>query len=482
MLCCIENTESVHFLLFAMGGHDHCAAPSCKFRRGDYKDGRKLSFHKFPSDEDGLLLWLARVKRKDLTLENVTKNTVLCSDHFHEGVKTEDQPHPVKFEHGTYPLRRKGPASRPPVVLQKQCERVDVQQKILTLTEKIVGLFQPKSLQSLCMVALVSYHTSLTAAINDRCQVFKSTDYKNNPGKFAFYTGLPNFAVFTAILEYIQPQLPSLYIRSGNEALGVTPLKLGRPRSLSHADELYLTLMFLRHALKEDMLADMFGLSSKSQVSYILTSWIPFLCLELGPFLCWPTRADVLRNHPPSFKDDAECCKCRIIIDCFEVEMQKPSSLSVNAMTYSDYKGRNTFKVLVGVTSIGYVSFVSKAYPGAISDPAITRLSGLLEKLEAGDAIMADKGFVLTGGDLQPRGLTMVLPPFKMGDQQMTAGNVARNRKVANRRIVVENAIGRMRVFDILHKKLPLKFANSGLVSQIVKLVAILANFGPPLR
>lgn len=64
----------------------------------------------------------------------------------------------------------------------------------------------------------------------------------------------------------------------------------------------------------------------------------------------------------------------------------------------------------------------------------------------------------------------------------MTSGNVALNRKIANRRIIVENAIGRMKTFDILHKKLPIKFAESGLVSHIVKVVAILANFGPPLR
>lgn len=162
------------------------------------------------------------------------------------------------------------------------------------------------------------------------------------------------------------------------------------------------------------MLADIFGLASKSQVSYILTTWIPFLSLELAPLLGWPSKAEVQANHPSSFKDDRDCSKCRIIIDAFEVEMQKPSSLSVNAMTYSDYKGRNTFKVLVGVTSNGYVSFVSKAYPGAISDPALTRLSGLLDKLEPGDYIMADKGFVLTGADLQPRDLTLLLPPFKL--------------------------------------------------------------------
>ena len=75
--------------------------------------------------------------------------------------------------------------------------------------------------------------------------------------------------------------------------------------------------------------------------------------------------------------------------------MQKSSSLSANAQTYSDYKSQNIFKVLVGVTSTGYISFVLDAFPGAIRDPAMTWKSGLLDLLESGDSIMAHKDFPL---------------------------------------------------------------------------------------
>ena len=146
----------------------------------------------------------------------------------------------------------------------------------------------------------------------------------------------------------------------------------------------------------------------------------------------------MFRKHPETFQSDPDCRKYRIIIDCFEVRTEKPKSLSVNNLSYSDDKGCNTFKVLVGVTPTGYVSFVSKAYPGSISDPAITRQSGLLDKLDPGDCVMADKGFPLTGQDLQPRGMSLVLPPFKCGEQQMSAADIAKNRRIANSRIVVE--------------------------------------------
>ena len=126
--------------------------------------------------------------------------------------------------------------------------------------------------------------------------------------------------------------------------------------------------------------------------------------------------------------------------------------------------------------------FVSDAFPGATSDPEITRQSGLLDKLKPEDAIMADKGFTLAAADLQPRGLKLVLPPFREGDRQMAAEDVQRNRKVAAHRIVVENAIGRLRAWAILQHRLRIRAAQSGHVSDIIKLVAILANFNPPLR
>lgn len=199
---------------------------------------------------------------------------------------------------------------------------------------------------------------------------------------------------------------------------------------------------------------------------------------NLNGLMKWPSQEEVRANLPASFKDDPEFEAVRVILDCYEAWVEKPSSLTFNAAMYSGYKGRTTYKVLVGVTPTGYVSFVSEAY----SDPEITRQSGMLDMLQVGDGLMADKGFTLADADLQPRGLNLVLPPFREGDRQIKASDVGKNRKVANRRIVVDNAIGRMRDWAIPQHRLCLRSAQSGHVSDTVKLVAILANFGPPLR
>ena len=42
--------------------------------------------------------------------------------------------------------------------------------------------------------------------------------------------------------------------------------------------------------------------------------------------------------------------KATIIIDCFEIFIERPSNLLARAQTFSNYKHHNTVKVLIGIT------------------------------------------------------------------------------------------------------------------------------------
>ena len=64
-------------------------------------------------------------------------------------------------------------------------------------------------------------------------------------------------------------------------------------------------------------------------------------------------------------------------------------------MTWSSYKHWNTAKLLLGITPTGVVSFIPQLWTGSINDKEIVKQSGLLNLLEAGDAVMADKGFLI---------------------------------------------------------------------------------------
>ena len=168
---------------------------------------------------------------------------------------------------------------------------------------------------------------------------------------------------------------------------------------------------------------------------------------HLEPIMPNPSPAEVRAYLPTDFRARPEYHATRMILDCSEFKVERPRSLSLNAMFYSDYKGRTTVKVLFGVTPDGCITFVSRAFPGAISDNSITQKSGVLDQLEKGDLIMADKGFTISNTVLQPRGLELVHPPFLTGQGQFTRDEVQKTRAIANLRIVVENVEENVRMW-----------------------------------
>ena len=168
----------------------------------------------------------------------------------------------------------------------------------------------------------------------------------------------------------------------------------------------------------------------------------------------------------------------RIIIDATEFAIERPSSLVSQSCTFSAYKNKNTVKVLVGVTPSGAISFVSECYEGSISDKRLVEVSGLLEKLEPGDEVMADKGFQIQDL-LAPLGVRLNLPPFLNSNHQMPANDVILTKNIAHLRIHVERAIGRVKEFHILQNVLPAAMWDT--INQVIYVCCMLTNFSPPL-
>ena len=54
-----------------------------------------------------------------------------------------------------------------------------------------------------------------------------------------------------------------------------------------------------------------------------------------------------------------------------------------------------TLKLLVGITPSGAFSFISKLWSGSTSDQQVSQDSGLIDLLEEGDQVMADRGFTI---------------------------------------------------------------------------------------
>ena len=246
--------------------------------------------------------------------------------------------------------------------------------------------------------------------------------------------------------------------------------KPGPSRKLSHLDEFLLLLMRLKAGLFVQDLEDRFGISI-SLVSHICITWINLLYLELNDIFPFPSQELVRKNMPQDF---AEYPTTRIIWDCSKIFIQWPSAMLVQSETWSEYKHHNTWKVLVGITPNGQVSYLSHLWGGRVSDKQITRESGVLDLLDAGDNVMVDRGFDIS--NIVPDG---VMPPFLAGRDQMTAAKTEETMSIASVCIHVERAIGRMKTYHILDGTL--SNTLSPYAMQIVTVCGLLTNFLPPL-
>ena len=107
-----------------------------------------------------------------------------------------------------------------------------------------------------------------------------------------------------------------------------------------------------------------------------------------------------------------------MIIDATEIFVEQPALPELKQLTFSSYKNHNTYNGLMGISPTGAVIFVSDLYPGCISDKELTRRCGILDMLDKGDIIMADRGFDIEE-DLILKGVRLNIPPFLRGKQQL---------------------------------------------------------------
>ena len=158
--------------------------------------------------------------------------------------------------------------------------------------------------------------------------------------------------------------------------------------------------------------------------------------------------------------------------------MQTPTSLLLQSQLYSSYKSTTTLKGLIGITPYGAVSFISCLYTGAISDKEITRCSGILDLLEPGDSVMADKGFDIEHM-LNDKGVGLNIPPFLQSQAQFTAADVQETKTIAKLRIHVERAIRRIKEYHFFDSDVPL--STLGSINQLYTVACLLTNFQGPL-
>lgn len=342
-------------------------------------------------------------------------------------------------------------------------------------------------------------HAQLEAAIKEIERLKKEVEkakYLNSFGLFrysyndemiTFYTGFPSWKLLEMFISCVKPDADKMKTWTQEQRARVRPNPNNRPPVENHntnyaftaalciEDQLFLFLCKVRLGLFEQDLAERFQISI-STVSRTLLTWTNYLYFLLGTLPIWPSRDQVNKTMPKSFQDAFPTI--RVIIDCTEMKVQTPSSLTLHSEFYSNYKSATTLKGLIGISPTGAVTFVSSLFTGSISDREITRRSGLIELLEPNDGVMADKGFTIEDL-LTPKNCTLNIPPFLREKPQFSADDVKKTQEIAKLRIHVERAIRRAKEFHIFDSIVPLSLFSS--INQLWTVCCILTNFKGPL-
>lgn len=298
---------------------------------------------------------------------------------------------------------------------------------------------------------------------------FGLRDDPNNDRKWIYYTGFSYTFIESILYEIVEANVTTTSITA-----------------LSAFNQLLLTLIKLRLNLHFTLLAYHFKISRTTASTYFETI-IDILYQTLQQFIIWPDRSVAKKNIPSCFQE-AFHDKTTIILDCFEVFIEKPPSLKTQVQCWSNYKHHNTVKFLIGITPQGTVSYISKAWGGRASDKQIVENSDFLNYITPGDIVLADRGFLIkeTLGVLQSK---LVIPAFTKGKNQLHPLDIESTRHIAHVRIHVERIIGMIKnKFNIFKGTIPISMVKMGndpdnlnVLDKIVTVSCGLINLSPPI-
>ena len=271
-----------------------------------------------------------------------------------------------------------------------------------------------------------------------------------------FYTGIPSIAIVDWLIGLVTDSIKPL-------------------QYLSIPNQIFMTLMKLRLNSKLKDLAARFDITVK-QTSHIITAVVPVLAAQLSFLIKWPSKEACRRTLPKVYSKTYP--RCRVIIDCTEIFIEKPSNLGARSATWSNYKHHHTMKVLVGIAPTGAISFVSKCWGGRVSDKHLTQKSGFLNFIERGDQVLGDRGFLITE-DIANCGAELIIPSFTKGFKQLPKRQVEISRQISRVRIHVERAIRRIKEFAIVKETYPISLIKHA--DSVVKICSALTNLQPQL-
>lgn len=239
---------------------------------------------------------------------------------------------------------------------------------------------------------------------------------------------------------------PKRYVGIPKQWFNIVINKLCVKATLNRTDIL-LCLMKIKVNDSFMRLGDQFGISC-SRASIIFKKNIPKIEFYLKTLVFWPKPEVIKMLLPIPFR--IRYSEVQSIIDCLEIEIQKPTNSLKQALTWSEYKKCNTVKYLISCTPDGFINFVSTGYGGRTSDMTILEQCDFLKILPTNCHVMADRGFKHVDKMLAQKQCTLIRPPSVASTTKPTKQEVIESKRIASLRIHIERVIKRLREFAFL--------------------------------
>ncbi|XP_026736463.1 uncharacterized protein LOC113500018 [Trichoplusia ni] len=213
---------------------------------------------------------------------------------------------------------------------------------------------------------------------------------------------------------------------------------------------------------------------SPSYLSKIFSKNVPLIASVMRPFIVSLDSEMIKKRLPMAFRHKYNNVSC--IIDCLEIEIEKPSKATNQALTWSDYKKANTIKYLISCTPNGLVNYISPGFGGRTTDTCLVESCDFVQTLKSGMFVMADRGFKHVEQYLKKAGITLVRPPSVETGVKMSKTEAKLTKQVASLRIHIERVIRRLREFCMLKPHACINFKYVKILDEIIIIACALIN------
>ncbi|XP_046629481.1 uncharacterized protein LOC124309686 [Neodiprion virginianus] len=479
-------------------GHQSCCVVDCK----NTSRNSNCKFYKFPVANWKLnqrKKWIAAVKRQNIdgSLWSPKPMDVICSEHFISGEKSDIESSP-NFAPTIFPSAYRRRKVNESAVLNRHKRFMErrIMKKSLSSTAEIHPVmnfveppeiaegdqnntFMNQTVEQACEANI--YFTSNVSSktficnryiTNNKCDAETQTEIleastskiiTNNKKYVNKECGTPHrtfadhetqvtnmFEGFSSVKKNEQLiDLAGVTFNNFNFLLDRT--KPPKKSTIGYKDRLFIFLMKLKTGLTFSALGVLFNVH-RTTISRIFFDILEQLASTTANLVFWPDIDVVQATMPECFHHDYS--DTRVIIDCTEFNIEIPANVDHRVYCYSHYKKNFTAKVLIGITPGGFISLKSKVAGGRKSDSQMTIESGLLDLLEDGDVVLADKGFpeIKTFIDASGKKLKMVMPPFLEKKSEFTTQQTQETYSIAKVRIHIERIMQRLRLYQVLNK------------------------------